>query len=92
MTPFSSFWQAGYEGADHINPLGEPLSMNEATGHFSRVREDYTALLGFNIRCVRESVGWRLVEKDGQFDFSSLEERARIAQELGIQICWTFCH
>ncbi|PLR37616.1 amine oxidase [Chimaeribacter coloradensis] len=92
MTPFSSFWQAGYEGADHINPLGEPLSLNEATGHFAKVREDYTALLGFNMRTVRESVGWRLVEKDGQFDFSSLEERARIARELGIQICWTFCH
>ncbi|QCR38548.1 FAD-dependent oxidoreductase [Nissabacter sp. SGAir0207] len=92
MTPFSSFWQAGYEGADHINPQGEALSMNEATGHLNRVREDYAALIPFNIRTVRETVGWRLVEKDGEFDFSSLEERARVAQELGIQICWTFCH
>lgn len=90
--PFLSFWQAGFEGADHINRARQPLSMSEATGHFDRVREDYRNLAQFNIRTVRESVGWRLVEKDGEFDFSSLEPRARLAQEMGLQICWTFCH
>ncbi len=90
--PFLSFWQAGYEGADHINRMQHPLSMNQVTGHLDRAYEDYQRLAEFGIRTVRESVGWRLVEKDGQFDFSSLEERARAAQELGLQICWTFCH
>jgi UDP-galactopyranose mutase len=90
--PFRSFWQAGYEGADHINHLHHHLSMNQATGHFDRARKDYQLLHQFGIRSVRETVGWRLVEHDGQFDFSSIETRAREAQELGLQICWTFCH
>ena len=90
--PFLGYWQAGYEGADHITHAGQALSMNESTGHFKRVREDYTLLSQFGIRTVRESVGWRLVEQGGRFDFSSLEERARVAQEMGLQICWTFCH
>lgn len=90
--PFLTFWQAGYEGADHINHAGRHLSMNAATGHLDRVREDYALLHRFGIRTVRESVGWRLVEQDGQFDFSTVEERARVAQEMGLQICWTFCH
>jgi UDP-galactopyranose mutase len=90
--PFASFWQAGYEGADHVTHAGVPLSLNQATGHYDRVAADYALLARFGMRSVRESVGWRLVEQDGRFDFSSLEARARIAREMGIQICWTFCH
>ncbi|MFN7834785.1 MAG: NAD(P)-binding protein [Burkholderiaceae bacterium] len=89
---FNSFWQAGYEGADHLNAGGRLLSMNDATGHAARAREDYRLLADFGIRTVRESVGWRLVERDGAFDFSSLETRAAAARDLGIQICWTFLH
>jgi protoporphyrinogen oxidase/glycosyltransferase involved in cell wall biosynthesis len=90
--PFVSFWQAGYEGADHVNRAGQALSMNDVNGHLDRVREDYAALLPFGIRTVRESAGWRLIERNGQFDFSHVLSRARAAQELGLQICWTFCH
>ncbi|WP_411704217.1 NAD(P)-binding protein [Edaphovirga cremea] len=92
MAPFKTFWQAGYEGADHRNRLGESLSMNEATGHIERVREDYKALKSFNISTVRESVGWRLVEGSKGYDFSSVAARMEAANETGIQICWTVCH
>jgi UDP-galactopyranose mutase len=90
--PFRSFWLAGYEGADHINGAGQPLSMNDSTQHGSRARQDYKLLREFGIRTVRESVGWRLVEKDGRFDFSILEARARAARDLDLQIVWTLCH
>ena len=90
--PFRTFWQAGYEGADHVNRHQQPLSLNAATGHLDRVRADYTLLASFGMRTARESIGWRLCEVDGVFDFSSIAPRARIAQEMGIQICWTFCH
>ncbi len=90
--PFLSYWQAGYEGADHITHAGRALDMNASTGHLARVREDYELLRQFDIRTVRESVGWRLVERNGRFDFSPLEERARVARDMGLQICWTFCH
>jgi protoporphyrinogen oxidase len=90
--PFFTFWQAGYEGADHVNHGGRPLDMNAACDHLQRAREDYALLHEFGIRTVRESAGWRLCERDGQFDFSSLDSRLRAAQELGLQICWTFCH
>ena len=35
-SPFASFWQAGYEGADHINHNGQALDMNAVTGHIER--------------------------------------------------------
>ncbi len=89
---FSSYWQAGYEGADHVNGTGLPLSMNDITRHATVAYEDYLLLNDFEIRTVRESVGWRLVERDGGFDFSSIEARVRAAEELGIQVIWTLCH
>ncbi|SFV16464.1 NAD(P)-binding protein [Pseudoduganella namucuonensis] len=92
IAPFASFWQAGYEGADHINHAGQAQDMNLVTGHLERARADYELLRPFAIRTARESIGWRLVERDGKFDFSVLEGRLRAAQELGIQTTWTFCH
>ena len=90
--PFATFWQAGYEGADHINHAGRELDMNRINGHLERAREDYAALSRFGIRTVRESIGWRLAERDGKFDFSFLDSRLNAAREFGLQICWTFCH
>lgn len=90
--PFLSFWQAGYEGADHINPAGERLSMNDLNEHLVRAREDYTLLRQFNITTVRESVGWRICEHSGGYDFTSVASRMLAARELGIQITWTICH
>ncbi|HEX5342258.1 MAG TPA: NAD(P)-binding protein [Duganella sp.] len=92
VDPFTSFWQAGYEGADHINHLGVAQDMNHVTGHLQRAREDYLMLRQFGITTVRESAGWRLCERDGHFDFSILDSRLQAARELGLQICWTFCH
>lgn len=89
---FRSYWQAGYEGADHINGAGLQLSMNDATQHTNLAYDDYLLLKDFEIGTVRESVGWRSVEKDGHFDFSSIESRAQAARELGLQVIWTLCH
>lgn len=89
---FTSYWQAGYEGADHINVAGHPLSMNDSTQHAIRAYDDYLLLKEFGIQTVRESIGWRSVEKDGYFDFSPIELRARAAQKLGLQVVWTLCH
>lgn len=61
---FLSYWQAGYEGADHISHTGRPLCMNDATRHTDQAYDDYLLLKEFGISTVRESVGWRSVEKE----------------------------
>src|SRR6476620_8066988 len=78
--PFESFWMAGYEGADHVNGAGIPLSMNDANRHEHYAYDDYALLSEFGIRTVRESIGWRLVEQNGRFDFSSILPRLKAAQ------------
>lgn len=90
--PFKSFWLAGYEGADHISPLGQRLSMNDINGHQERAREDYALLKQFGIRTVRESAGWRLSENGEAYDFGAVMSRMEAARENDIQISWTLCH
>ncbi|ORM63926.1 hypothetical protein HA45_12425 [Pantoea rodasii] len=92
MTPFQSFWQGGFEGADHINPYGLRLSMNAANAHASRCNEDYANLQSFGIQTVRESIGWRLASSNPQQQRQHLSEKMHFAQRHSIQINWTLCH
>ncbi len=92
LSPLRSFWMAGFEGADHVNGSGVPLSMGEATQHDRLAANDYARLAFFDIRTVRESVGWRLADDDGRYDFSLLEKRLCAARVHGMQIVWTLCH
>lgn len=89
---FNSFWLAGFEGADHRNSEGLALDMNAITQHRDRVRQDYQLLSEFKMRTLRESVGWRLVEADGAFDFSPIASRVEAAREFGLQVNWILCH
>lgn len=90
---FRSFWLAGYDGADHFDRDGKPLSATDLTQHVRLARLDYAGLDAFGIRTVRESVGWRMVDRGGGvYDFSSLESRVRSARALDLQVTWTLCH
>ena len=48
--PFATFWQAGYEGADHVNHAGHAPDMNATTGHLARAHADYAQLAPFGIQ------------------------------------------
>jgi UDP-galactopyranose mutase len=90
---FGSFWAGGYEGADHINGRGVPLAMAERNQHCSFAAEDYGLLSSLGFKTVRESVGWRLVDRGrDRWDFSALEKRVRAAQAQNVQIIWTLWH
>lgn len=81
---FRSFWMAGYEGADHLNIAGVPLSMNQANHHWQQLDADYALLVRFGIRTVRESIGWRITEQQGDAGFTRLRRHAELAQQHGI--------
>ena len=89
---FRSFWMAGYEGADHVNSTGFPLSMNEANHHWQQLDADYALLARFGIRTVRESIGWRITELQGDAGFRRLRAHAQLAEKHGIEVIWTLMH
>jgi UDP-galactopyranose mutase len=89
---FRSFWMAGYEGADHLNSAGCPLSMNEANQHWQQLDTDYALLERFGIRTVRESIGWRVTEQQGNAGFERLRRHAELAEKHGIEVIWSLMH
>ncbi|QJR11040.1 hypothetical protein DSM104443_02111 [Usitatibacter rugosus] len=88
-----SFWIAGYDGADHLDQSGKPCSVADLTQHSRLASVDYARLREFGIRTVRETVGWRLVDRgQGRYDFRSLDARVAAARDQGLQVAWTLCH
>ena len=49
-------------------------------------------LKSVGIRTVRDAVRWHLIERDGQFDFSSLAPMVVAAERHGMQVMWTLLH
>lgn len=66
--------------------------MVHSTQHDLLVDSDYSMLREVGIQVVRESVRWHLIERYGQFDFSTLDPMLRAANEHGVQVIWTLCH
>lgn len=91
-SPYRSFWQAGFEGADHTNGSGRPLCLNTLTGHVERADEDFAAVATMGLRTVRESLSWRQIERGGGFDFSHADRMLDRARARGVQVLWTLCH
>jgi beta-glucosidase/6-phospho-beta-glucosidase/beta-galactosidase len=92
QAPYQSFWMAGFEGADHVNGLGVPLDLVRASGHVAHIEEDYGGLGALGLHSIRESVGWRLAERHGEFDFSRTVRFAQAARRHGLQVLWSLMH
>lgn len=90
--PLKGFWMAGFEGADHVNGHGMPVDMVALSHHDEHIEDDYSALSAWGLRTVRESMGWRLCERQGRFDFERVRRFAQAAQRHGLQIQWTLMH
>lgn len=91
--PFSSFFMGGFECADHINRSGDRVNLLQNTQHDERAEEDYQLLLDLGIQSVREGICWSTVEmRPGEFDFSEVLNRIRIAEKKGIQLIWDMIH
>lgn len=93
-SPFAGFWQAGFEGADHVNGSAQVLCLNSATGHLADAGGDYRRMARLGLRSARESAGWRSIERQGpgRYDFTSVGLRARAAQAQDVQLLWSFFH
>jgi glycosyltransferase involved in cell wall biosynthesis len=89
----AGFWMGGYEGADHVNGQGQALDMALSSGHLARLDEDHRRAARAGLRCVRESIGWRLAEDaDGRIDLSRALAIQASARRHGLQVLWTLMH
>ena len=89
---FDSFWMAGFESSTHITRAGVRLDMIEATQHDRFVAEDYARLRGFGMTTIRDAIRWHLIDRGGDYDFSSLAPMVEAAQQESVQVIWDVCH
>ena len=91
---FSSFWMAGFEGADHIDVHGDPLDLVAITGHASQFSGDYARAAALGLTTIRESVGWRICAPthSSNLNFSRMDRAADAALEQGVQVLWSLMH
>jgi hypothetical protein len=89
---FKSFLLAGFEGSTGYNLHRQWIDQVEATQHDRFADEDYWRLTEVGIRAARESVRWSLVDRNGFYDFSSLEPFIRVSQKYDVEIIYDLFH
>lgn len=60
--------------------------------HDRQAGRDYALLQGVGIRAARDGIRWHLIDRGGQYDFSSFTPMLEAAMEHGIQVIWDVCH
>ncbi|MGO4440949.1 glycosyltransferase [Rhizobium sp. RAF56] len=95
---FRSFIQGGFECSTHrLRPRegeteGRRLDLIAATRHDLHAEEDYRQLQGLGIRTVRDGFRWHLIEKSGDYDWSSVRPMIRAAAAAKTQVVWDLMH
>jgi hypothetical protein len=90
---FDSFFLAGFECSEHVLDNGTRLDLLTSTRHIELAAGDFARLRSVGIRSCREGVSWLRSERmPGQFDFSSMVERLKIARAHGVRVIWDLMH
>lgn len=89
---FKSFFFAGFECATGYNAKGNWIDQIAATHHDKNADEDYRRLREVGIFAAREAVRWPLVDKNGRYDFSSVDPFVRASRKHGIEVIWDLFH
>jgi hypothetical protein len=89
---FKSFFLAGFECATGYNRHRQWIDQIKATEHDRFVEQDYQRLLEVGIHAVREGVRWPLVDRGGNYDFSSLAPFLEAAQKFRFEVIYDLFH
>jgi hypothetical protein len=89
---FKSFYLAGFECATGYNMHGEWIDQIAATEHDLHCDADFARLEEVGIHAVREAIRWPLVDRDGRYDFTSVEPFMAAASRHRFDVVWDLFH
>ena len=93
VSPFKSFWMAGFECSDQLNHYGNRVDLLTVTGHIKWVSRDYNLITQMGFSTAREGIRWSQVEKQPYvYDFSTVAEMIDAGKDHDIQQIWDICH
>jgi len=89
---FPTFFLSGFECSTFIWKDQGRRNLIEETQHREHVQEDYTFLRSLGIAVAREGIPWPLVDRGGEYDFSSLDPYIDAMDRNQILPIWDLCH
>ncbi len=89
---FKSFYLGGFECATGYNMHGEWIDQIAATEHDLHCDADYARLEEVGIHTVREAIRWPLIDRNGRYDFTSVEPFMAAAGRHGFDVIWDLFH
>src|SRR5215204_3665889 len=89
---FPTFFLSGFECSTFDWRDQGRRNLVEETRHAEHADEDYALLRSLGIAVAREGIPWPLVEREGRYDFSSLEPFITAMNRHQILPIWDLCH
>ena len=89
---FPTFFLSGFECSTFLWKDKGRRNLVAETQHDKFVREDYRLLRQLGIAVSREGIPWPMVDKNGSYDFSSINPMLEAMNENGIVPIWDLCH
>jgi beta-glucosidase/6-phospho-beta-glucosidase/beta-galactosidase len=89
---FPTFFISGFECSTFLWKDKGRRNLIAETQHDRHAQEDYNILRSLGIAVAREGIPWPLVERDGCYDFSSLDPIIEAMQQTQIVPIWDLCH
>ena len=89
---FPTFFLSGFECSTFCWGDGGRRNLVAETGHDRHAAEDYRILSSLGIAVAREGIPWPMVDKDGRYDFSTIDPFIDAANASKITPVWDLCH
>jgi hypothetical protein len=89
---FKSFFMGGFECSMGWNSHGRPIDQIAATQHDRFLHQDYRLLKEAGLYVAREGVRWPLIDREGEYDFDSLQRIIDASNQHGIELIYDLFH
>lgn len=89
---FNSFVLGGWESSTHRHGWGPHRDLLAQVGHDTHAAQDYLQLAALGIRTCRDGARWHLIDRGGDYDFSSFTHMVEAARDSGTQVIWDLLH
>jgi beta-glucosidase/6-phospho-beta-glucosidase/beta-galactosidase len=89
---FPTFFLSGFECSTFLWKDKRRRNLTCETQHDTHAREDYGILRELGIAISREGIPWPLVDKGGEYDFSSIDPMIDAMNQAQVLPIWDLCH
>jgi beta-glucosidase/6-phospho-beta-glucosidase/beta-galactosidase len=89
---FPTFFLSGFECSTFLWKDRQRRNLIAETQHDTHAHEDYQILHDLGIAVAREGIPWPLVDRAGQYDFSSIDPMIAAMNAAKVLPIWDLCH